>query len=407
MYPPPETPPAENAWAALFLAQDTPVSLAAGQTVSVNLRLKNVGMCAWAPNGDKPIHLGYKWFDAAGHRQLDADDRRTALPAEIAPGEETAFGAVLCAPYTPGRYHLEWDLAIEGTKWFAEKGNPPLGVPVSITDRPRDVSGWRVESNLNPQEVAFALDGDPRTFWDSRMPQARGQWFRLNVSTPRVADGIQFLSPGKGFPASYCLRVAQDGKTFTEIARAAANNTHDLVAVFAPQPIQYAQIDLLGGVGQVASAPQVPPLSYWMISEILVHVGTVWTASASHNGGAAAHAIDNRADTVWSSGSPQEAGMWFQIDLGRVETVSGLMLISPAGENPVGFRIATWNARASRWQVAHENLNNRASVDVAFAATPTQFINIQLLQPSEQPWSIQEARVVREMDTWLGPGGSD
>ena len=398
LYPPPETPCADNAWAALFLAHDTPVSLAAGETVTVNLRLRNLGMCAWTLNGDKPVHLGYKWFNAAGQRQLDADDRRTALPSQVPPKEEIALGAVLAAPRTPGAYQLEWDLAIAGSTWFAEKGNPPLGVPVSVTALPRDVSGWRVESNVNPQEVAFALDGDPRTFWDTHVPQEQGQWFRLNLSTPRVIDGIQFLSPGKGFPASYCLRISPEGAQWSEIARVAANNAHDIVAIFAPQPMQYAQIDLLGNVEQIGN------LSNWMISEILVHAATAWSASASHNSNAAIQAIDNRGDTAWSSETPQAAGMWFQFDLGRVETISGLTLIAPSNENPLGFRVATWNARASRWQIAYEKMNNSAPIDAIFAATQTQFVNIQLLQPSDKTWAIRQARVIREMDTWLGPG---
>jgi hypothetical protein len=208
-------------------------------------------------------------------------------------------------------------------------------------------------------------------------------------------DGIQFLSPGKGFPAGYALRVSADGKVWTEVARAAGDNTYDVMAVFAPQMMQYAQMDLL------AAAP-----SSWMISEILLHPATAWSANASHNAHAAICAIDNRADTAWTSGAPQTPGLWFQIDLGRVETVSGLTLIPPANENPVAFRIATWNARASRWQIAVERMNNDAPVDVAFAATPTQFIVIQLLQARAQGWAIREVRVMREMDAWLGPGTS-
>ncbi|MDE3088931.1 MAG: discoidin domain-containing protein [Chloroflexota bacterium] len=389
---PPPPAPAPPEWKAAFLAHDTPVSERAARTVLVNLRIKNTGIAVWQQGGAHPVHIGYKWYNAAGQPQLDVEDRRTALPTNIAPGDQVALGAILAAPKTPGNYTLHWDLVAEHITWFADAGSAPLVVPVTVTAMPIDVSGWRAETNWNPTQVALALDGDPRTFWDSSAPQTPGQWFRLNLSAPRMIDGIQFLSPGRGFPAGYALRVSGDGKAWTEIARLASGNAHDVMAVFSPQPIQYLQLDLLAACS-----------SEWMISEILIHSAVAWKVSASHNGQAAHQAIDNHPDTAWSSNVPQTASMWFQIDLGRVERVSGILLDASADASPVNFRITTWNAAASRWQIAYEVTNNHVPLDVAFAPTPTQFINLQITAASDQPWTIQHARVIREMETWLGP----
>jgi hypothetical protein len=383
--------PKTKDWAVRFRGHDTPVSLVAGQTVAVNLRLENVGSRKWMQSGSAAAHVGYRWFDAAGAQQRDVEDRRTALPADVYPRQEIAFGAVLVAPKAPGAYNLHWDLF--GSAWFADTDHPPLSVPVRVTAAPTDITGWRVESNVNPAPVARALDGDPRTFWDSGVPQAAGQWFRLNLAAPRVVDGIQFLSPGKGFPAGYVLRVSADGRTWVEVARVAAGNQYDVMAVFAPQLVQYAQIDLLG-VG----------MSSWMISEVLVHAGIAWHADASHNPKTACRAIDNRADTAWSSGAPQMPEMWFQIDLGHAEIVSGLTLVPPADEHPASYRVAVWNASAHRWQAVAEKLSQTELLDIVFDATQTQFVNIQLLQARERPWAIQHVGVSREMERWLGPG---
>ncbi len=378
--------------AAQFLAHDTPASLAIGQTVTVNLRVKNVGTRVWRQAGTDGIHVGFKWLNASGETQPDVDNRRTALPCDVAAGQEVAFGAILAAPKTPGTYRVHWDLVAMGKGWFADGGSQPLVVPVALIAKPSDVTGWRVESPLNPHGVTHALDGDPNTFWDSRAPQAPGQWFRLNLAAPRWVDGIQFLSPGKGFPVSYLLRVSADGTTWVELAHVTSEHPHDVMAVFAPQFLQYAQLDLLD-----AGATN------WMISEILLHPAVVWSANASHNARMAAQAIDNRLDTCWSSGVPQSPGMWLQIDLGRSEAVSGLSLVAPRNENPVGWRAAIWNAQANRWQIVGEKTENSAPVDVSFPTVQTQFINIQLLQSSESVWAIREARVVREMDAWLRP----
>ncbi|MEW5719433.1 MAG: discoidin domain-containing protein, partial [Chloroflexota bacterium] len=232
--PPPAPPP----WSAQFLAHDTPVALVAGQTVTVNLRAKNIGARAWQTSGANAVHLGYRWFNAQGAPQRDLEDRRTALPNAVAVNEEIALGAWLIAPKTPGTYTLRWDFAT-GNTWFAAADNATLAVPVLVASVPRDITGWRVESSENPTQVARALDGDPLSFWTSGAPQKPGQWFRLNLGAPRWVDGIQFLSPGRNFPAGYLLRVSADGKMWTEIARVSSGNAYDVMITCAPMQIQY------------------------------------------------------------------------------------------------------------------------------------------------------------------------
>jgi len=381
-----------NEWVARFIAHDTPANLVAGQSTTVNLKIENIGLAKWTRNGNVPVHLGYKWFDENGTPVDEVDNRRTGLPTDLYPRQETLFGAVLVAPSTPGLYKLQWDLVVGGGKWFSDAGNPSLIVPVRVTDAPHAVTGWRVESNLNIANVTRTLDGDALTFWDSSVAQARGQWFRLNLGSPRVIDGIQFLSPGKGFPQAYVLHISPDGRNWTEITRVESDNQYDVMAIFTPQLVQYAQINLLGSAQ-----------STWMISEILVHAATAWTANASHNAKHAHLAIDNSSQTAWSSQVAQSKEMWFSIDLGSPETISGLTLVSPDEGIAASYRVAVWNAGAHRWQVVAETLNNAAPVDIEFDALQTQFISVQLLQASRQPWIIQRARISHEMEHWLGP----
>ncbi len=369
--------------------------MVAAKTANVNLRVKNVGDNQWFRDGSPPVHVGYKWFNQAGQPQMDVEDKRTALPSDLGAGEEAAFGVLLAAPNTPGKYHLRWDLVAEGVNWFTDMGNPPLVVPLIVTAAPCDTTDWRAESNLNSGEVGYALDGDENTFWDSRVLQGAGQWFRVTLPTPKLMDGLQVLSPGKGFPAGYCLRVSGDGKEWFQVAQADSGNVYDIMAVFAPLSVKYIQIDLTAAPAKQAN---------WMISEILVHSATPWSATASHNNNTAAQSIDNRLDTAWSSRTAQIPGMWFQVDLGRVESVSGLTLYSPRDEDPVSFRVATWDIKGNRWQIVHEQANNAGPAQADFSPTQTQFLNIQLLKASNKPWSIQEIRVVREMESWIGPG---
>jgi hypothetical protein len=278
-----------------------------------------------------------------------------------------------------------------------ETGLPPsaiaaFGIPIIVTEMPNAINNWRVESNVNAAEIAKTLDGDANTFWDSRTAQARGQWFHLNLSQPRLLDGIQFLTPGNGFPRGYFLNVSADNETWTELGRIPSNNVDEIRVAFAPQRVQYAQIDL-----------EAPSQTSWKISEILVHPAIEWRANASHNAESAYFAIDNRADTAWTYESLQEPGMWFQLDLGREEWVNGLRLIAPGNENPFAFRIAAWDAGAARWQITHEQTGNLSAVDARFEPVRTQFINIQLIEPHDAPWVIRNLHIYREMQDWLGP----
>lgn len=377
-------------WSVQILGHDSPVSLAAGQVVTVNLRVK----LACSSNRVYGLRLAAqvsgKWFD--GSAQAQAEDRRTTIPI-IAFNQEFAVGAMLTAPRKPGKYRLQWDFILQEEAELAASASSPFQIPISITALPNEISNWRLESNLNVQELAKTLDGDTNTAWDSGVAQARGQWFRLNLSKPRLLDGIQLLSPGNGFPRGFSLHISADGNEWTEIVRVPTDNVYDVNVAFAPQIVQHAQIDLL------ASSQ-----TSWKIAKIQVHPAAEWRVAASNNPNAAYFAIDNRGDTAWSCEASQEPGMWFQMDLGREEWVSGLKLVSPGHEDPFAFRIAAWDGSANKWQTAHEQTNNLAPIDVKFDPVRTQFINIQLIEPSEQTWAIRHARVYREMLDWLGPG---
>jgi len=381
-------------WSAHILGHDSPVGLACGQLVSVKLRAKLSCASNRVYGLRLPVQVSYQWFDANDQPQTNAEVRRTTIPI-IAFNQKFLVNAMLAAPKTPGAYRVQWEFALgENEVGLPPSASAALGNPIIVSAMPNAINNWRVESNVNAAEIAKTLDGDANTAWDSRIAQARGQWFRLNLSQPRLLDGIQFLSPGNGFPRGYALNVSADNETWTELARVPSNNVDEIRVAFAPQLVQYAQIDL-----------EAPSQTSWKISEILAHPGIEWRANASHNAEAAFSAIDNRADTAWAIESPQEPGMWFQLDLGREESVDGVRLTAPgnAAANPFAFRIAAWIANESKWEVVYGLSQNFEAVDAHFEPVQTQFINIQLIEPHESLWAIRNVHVYREMKDWLSP----
>ncbi len=383
-------PPLE--WGAEFIAHNTPAHLVVGQTVDVALRIANIGKRTWQTDGAHPVHIAYQWFTGNGAQQFSVQELRTALPQDVRPEDEIDFAASLAAPTSPGVYQLHWDLIAEGISWFADGGNPALVLPVSVTLVPTATTLWRAEASHNGASAILAIDGDLGSFWTNQARQTQGQWFRVDFGDARLMDGIAFRSPGHGYPFAYTVRVSNDGQLWRAVHAIAQGNSRDVVATFAPFEVRYAQIDLLA-----------PHDEEWMVSEVQIHPCPAWNATASNNNEYAHNAIDDNPTTAWTTVDAQAPNMWFQLDLGRVESVSGLRLTPPKDEVPLGYRVSVWNQNAGGWQKIAEKQNNTEAINISFAPVQTQYLNIQLLQPFEIPFAIREARVTKAMTDWVGP----
>ncbi|MCC7161164.1 MAG: discoidin domain-containing protein [Anaerolineae bacterium] len=385
-----KAPPLE--WGAEFVSSNTPAHLTAGQTVDVALRIVNTGKRAWKTDGANPVHIAYQWFNPNGTQQFSVQELRTALPQEVKPEDQVDFAASLAAPNAPGLYQLHWDLIAEGISWFSDGGNPALVLPVNVTDAPTPTTNWRAEASHNGASAILAIDGDLGSFWTNQARQSQGMWFRVDFGEPRLMDGIAFRSPGQGYPSGYTVRISDDGQVWRTVWAIAQGNTRDVVAMFAPYRVRYAQIDLLA-----------PHDQEWMLSEVQIHACPAWNATASNNNEYAHNAIDDNPTTAWTTVEPQAPNMWFQLDLGRVESVSGLRLTPPKDEIPLGYRVSIWNQNAGGWQKIAEKQNNTEPINISFAPVRTQYLNIQLLQSAEVPLAIREARVTKAMTDWVGP----
>ena len=119
-----------------------------------------------------------------------------------------------------------------------------------------------------------------------------------------------------------------------------------------------------------------------------------WIASASHNTQIAARAIDGDPGTSWSSGETQQPGMWFMIDLGRVQLVSGLTMASPDKDFPRGYVIEL-SSDSVDWHEATHKDPNWKSLDATFAAAPARYVRVTQTRVPRWPvpWAINEVNV--------------
>ncbi len=121
------------------------------------------------------------------------------------------------------------------------------------------------------------------------------------------------------------------------------------------------------------------------------------SVSASHNNRQQGfdnvrQAIDNNPYTRWSTLQPQRPGMWFQIDLGQVRTLSQVRLNNEPSplDYPRGY-IVKVSRDGHNWTTVADNPLNDRPLNVTFSPRQVRFIRIE--QTGSDPvfwWSIHE-----------------
>jgi len=127
-----------------------------------------------------------------------------------------------------------------------------------------------------------------------------------------------------------------------------------------------------------------------------------WRATASHNSATAAGAFDF---TRWSSGAPQQAGMWFQIELPEPFHVTEVQFDSPVtpakqgvaatSTAPRGYRVTvsddgtTWSAPVAEGQ------GGGRTTTIAFTPVRTRFVRLTQTADGEgaPPWTMERLRI--------------
>lgn len=109
----------------------TPVSSGA---LEVSVHVRNAGNGIWCERSVFPVRASYHLYRVDdGARHLVAfDNGRTALPSEIAPGDQLAIAMAIPKPAQSGRYVAEVDLVHEGVRWFSERGLRPLSLGFAV-----------------------------------------------------------------------------------------------------------------------------------------------------------------------------------------------------------------------------------------------------------------------------------
>jgi len=363
-------PGAPAIYKAGWLTIDTPVTMAPGQTVTAKLRLKNDGNITWVRTGDRRMRLGYRWYTTAG-QELAMADIRTSLPFDVKPGWLVVIEeARVQAPPTPGSFILRWDLVEEPDNWFWKKGSPRKDVRVEVqaAEVPaRDYSVAWLDHNV-PNRVP----ADTVTLVNFKLKNEGSSTWLAGGPNPVHLAYNWFTPNGQlGSWDTFRAILPNDVRPGTEV------NLANVALKSPATPGQYVlRCDLVAEGVAWFSKKGVTPL------EINVEVAaggissTPWQARASHNQADVGKAFDKNPDTFWDSQVAQQPGMWYELDLGQIQTIERIKIESPGRGFATGFILSVSTDRTN-WQVVHKMPLNWMSIDASFTPRPVRYIKIE------------------------------
>ena len=351
-----------------WLDIDVPASIVASQMATARLRLKNDGSKTWVTTGAHKVRLGYRWYSPAG-QELALADLRTSLPHDVKPGSLVIFEeAKVQAPLTPGEYILRWDMIEEPDTWFWKKSSPREDIRVEVQEPPPEYKvawlDYSVPDTMLPDTVttaSFKLKNEGSKSWPAEGPNAvhlAYHWFTPNGQLAGCWATFRTILPHNVPPGS-------------EV------NLANIIVRSPVGPGQYTlRWDLVEEGIAWFSEEGATPL------ELAIEVvegdipSTPWRARASHNQANVGKAFDSDPDTFWDSEAAQQPGMWYELDLGQIQTVARIRIESPGRGFAVGYILSVSTDRTD-WQVVDENPHNWKSIDASFTPRSVRYIKIE------------------------------
>lgn len=376
----------------------------------------------------------------AGDRTFDADYRALALAKDDkdvnvaiqalltlnylkAPNVAETVRAAQAASTARGVQEIGNQILKPPTSAFGRggRGGPPPFTPAELAVMERGEAIYK--------EVCFACHGD-----DGRGTAQPGAAPGTTMA-PSLANSVR-LQGHRDYVIKTLLHGMDgpiEGRSYAAgVMAPMGTNRDDWIAAIA----SYTR-NSFGNVGTFVSPADVARVraatadrkSFWKVDELVaslpvpLEVLPTWKASASHNPATALGALNFAS---WTSGAPQQAGMWFQIELPEAVTVTELQFnsagggfggrgrgaapgagaggapaapVMPAGPYPRQYKVEV-STNGTTWTAVAEGEGTPGSTTAAFTPTLAKYVRITQTATTENTsvWSMQRLRLYR-------PGG--
>jgi hypothetical protein len=264
-------------------------------------------------------------------------------------------------------------------------------------------TGWVATSNTNssagdaPQN---AISGDTGARFSSDADQASGMWWQVNLGSAQSFDQIEMDSGGYAgdYAHGYEVEVSSDGTNFTTVSTG-TGTANPVTATFTTQTAQYIRVQLTTGVST----------NWWSMVNFTAYTSgsggsggsggggtngqlseTGWTASSNTNspaGDAPQHAISGNTGARFSSDAYQAPGMWWQADMGSVQTFNQVSLDSGAntGDYARGYDVEVSND-GTKFTPVYFGTGTASPASATFSTQQARFIRILLTASSTTSW---------------------
>lgn len=294
----------------------------------------------------------------------------------------------------------------------SSRAGEPLGSAPSSPRGACDPSGWVVTASPSAAGDApdHAVDGLPATRWSTGKGQGPGQYLQVSFGGWLSLSRLTLESGGGNvtdYLRGYELRASLDGVTFDKILASGSQSLPPLGGIqvidFFPTSLQALRIESIQPSGNWWSVHELNVDCYGSDSryddvlrcdpsaETAAPSPAHWSSSASRSGvlDRAGAAFDDDMTTSWSTGSPQTATDWFQLDLGKTSCISNLRMLSPDGEAANAYTVEVSVDGINYVQVA-EGLRDDGP-EVRFEPHAARFARVnQVGSGASNWWRIQE-----------------
>ncbi|MDB6067321.1 MAG: Membrane-bound dehydrogenase domain protein [Pedosphaera sp.] len=131
---------------------------------------------------------------------------------------------------------------------------------------------WKISASHNEKSAKLAIDGDPKTRYDTHTAQAPGMWLEIKLPWKTNIAGLE-LDAGKAansFPRKYKVELSTDGRNWGKPVATGHGTGKQTEIIFAPTEARYIRITQTGEtpdhVWSVGELQVLKPASPWFHS---------------------------------------------------------------------------------------------------------------------------------------------
>jgi mono/diheme cytochrome c family protein len=121
---------------------------------------------------------------------------------------------------------------------------------------------WKLTASHNPAKAGAAIDGNPKTRFDTGATQQPGMWFQMEFPVATTLNRIVLNSAGsrEDYPRQYEVRVSDNGKKWSEPIAQGTGRSPETDIIFPTATAKFVRIIQQGS----------SPGKYWSIHEMQV-----------------------------------------------------------------------------------------------------------------------------------------